>query len=183
MTRVRIVVPLVAFCTVLAVLMLGRPTTFPTNVGPVPASAATPLILFDASACQGTVKVGSVFETFASAGQIKANETVFTFQGTETDTENGSPVTFSFSGTYGPGPGPGATTTFTANQTACTSCTSGPCAGLAGCKVLAGHPELAKRVSVGVVETSGNAVFVYEPAKGGSPALTAACNSYPSTGK
>jgi hypothetical protein len=172
MSKVRTVVPLVAFFTALAVVTLGRPTT------------ATATILIDASSCTGSILVGGVVKPFALAGQTQANTTTFNFQGTETDIENGVPVRFSFTGIFGPGPGPGPTTTFTAKQTACTSCALAPCKTITSCKVLpAGHPELAKRTSVGVTETNGNAVFVFEPSTGGSPAITAACNSFPSTGK
>ena len=148
---VRIVLPVVAFCALLAVLMFGRPMA-PPNFGPAQAIAATPTptpkpATFSSS-CQGTLK-GLPFSKVAST---LVNTTTFSFNGTETDVENGTPVVFSFTGTFGAGPGPVPGATFTTTQTACTSCATSPCSGISGCTPLVGHAELATQHFSGVTE-------------------------------
>ncbi len=155
MARVRIVLPLVVFSSLLAVLMFGRPMP-PPNFGPAHALAATPspspkptpAPATFSSSCQGTLK-GMPFSKVATT---IVNTTTFSFVGTETDIENGTPVAFSFTGTFGAGPGPVPGATFTTTQTACTSCLTGTCHGISGCLPLSGHAELATQHFTGATE-------------------------------
>jgi hypothetical protein len=142
MKRVRIIVPLAAFCTALAVLMLGMPT------------AATAASANYGSSCHGTIKVGGVAKPFTKAASTIVNTTAFTFVGTEQDVEDGATVTFSFTGGFGPGPGPVPGGTFTTVQHACTSCAVGTCHGISGCKPLVAHAELATQTFEGVSKSA-----------------------------
>src|SRR5260370_7247629 len=139
MARGRIVLAFLVFCAILAIVMLGRPLA-PPNLGPAPAIAATPTATPTrkpptpthtpakatfSSSCQGTITIAGVAKPFTKVASTIVNLATFSFVGTETDVENGTPVTFSFTGTFGAGPGPVPFGTFTTTQTACTSCPIG----------------------------------------------------------
>ena len=164
MARVRIVLSLLVFCAILAIVILGRPLA-PPNLGPAPAIAATPSptrkpptptptpsTATFSSSCQGTITIAGVAKPFTKVASTIVNLATFSFVGTETDVENGTPVTFSFTGTFGPGPGPVPGGTFTTTQTACASCSTGTCATILMCMPLVGHPELATQHFTGVTE-------------------------------
>jgi len=167
MKRVRIIVPLAAFCTALAVLMLGMPT------------AATAASANYGSSCRGVIKVGTIVKQFTKAASTIVNTTAFTFVGTEEDVEDGATVTFSFTGGFGPGPGPVPGGTFTTVQHACTSCAVGTCHGISGCKPLVGHAELATQTFEGVSKSAmALADFQMIPnTPGGTAAGTMLCTS------
>src|SRR5260370_12067019 len=166
MARGRIVLAFLVFCAILAIVMLGRPLA-PPNLGPAPAIAATPTATPTrkpptpthtpakatfSSSCQGTITIAGVAKPFTKVASTIVNLATFSFVGTETDVENGTPVTFSFTGTFGAGPGPVPFGTFTTTQTACTSCSTGTCAAIPMCVPLVGHPELATQHFTGVTE-------------------------------
>jgi hypothetical protein len=161
-----------AFCLVLAVLALGMPTGPAHTFGPLPAAAATPS---STAECHGTIKVGTATVPFSKVSSTTTNTTTFIFRGTETDDEGGTIIgPCSFTGTFGAGMGPGPGT-FSATQTFCKSCTIGSCAGLAGCKVCTGHPELATQKTTGGSDLGGTqASFVST-----SPGVNYICHSYP----
>jgi len=165
--RERIIVPLAGFCTALAVLMLGMPTA---------TTAATANF---GSSCRGVIKVGTIVKQFTKAASTMVNTTAFSFVGTEEDVEDGAAVTFSFTGGFGPGPGPVPSGTFTTVQHACTSCATGLCHGISGCKALVGHAELATQTFEGVSKSAmASADFQMIPnTPGGTAAGTMLCTS------
>ncbi len=155
MARSRIGLLIGVIGIILALLMLERPAPN-LGIGPPHAIAApTPAPATFASSCQGTIKLAGVGKPFSKTASTIVNLTTFSFVGTETDVEDGTPVVFSFTGAFGAGPGPVPGGTFTTTQTACTSCATAPCSGISMCKALVGHAELATQHFTGVSEEGG----------------------------
>ena len=170
MVRARLMLQATACTLLLAVLALGSPTG--RTFGPAPAAAATSS---SNAECHGTIKVGTAVVPFSKASNTVVNTTTFTFRGTETDDENGTIIgPCSFSGTFGAGAGPGPGT-FTATQTFCTSCATAPCAGLSGCKVCIGHPELKIQKTAGGSDLGGTQASFVSTSSG----VNYICHSYP----
>ena len=172
MVRARITLLATGCCLVLAVLGFGMPTGPGRTFGPASAAAATSL---STAQCNGTIKVGTAVVAFSKVSSTIANTTTFSFRGTETDVEGGTVVgPCSFSGTFGAGMGPNSGT-FSTTQTFCTSCTVGVCAGLVGCKVCTGHPELATQKLTGATELGGTQASFVNTTTGNNYS----CHSYP----
>jgi len=167
----RKIISITASCLVLAVLALGMPTGPVRSFGPASAAAAT---TSNSAECHGTIKVGILSVPFSKFSSTITNTTTFSFRGTETDDEGGTVIgPCSFTGTFGAGTGPGVGT-FSATQTFCKSCTTGACAGLAGCKVCTGHLELATQKTTGGSDLGGTQASFVSTSTG----VNYICHSY-----
>ena len=157
MTRLRIVLlTLSASVAIVALLTFDRPAA--PKFGPVLAIAATATPSF-ATACHGTIKIGTVTKDISKVATLYLTTALGTFSGNETVVEGGTPIgPCSFTGSFGLGAGPGST--FTTSQTYCTTCAAAPCKSIPGCKVCTGHPELASQNFTGnTVEKATEANF------------------------